>query len=118
MTFVALADVAALNVLFDIHQHAWPPVVSGQKFLSLPSTGVTCKAGVVVEFEQFKADVVAFWYVNFASSQKESVFKVPLLQLFPNFPGPGFDEGLEFAGECVVLKSCNNSVQQFCIIYC
>ena len=68
MTFVALADVAALNILFDIHRHAWPPVVSGQKFLGHPSTRVTCKAGVVVEFEEFKADVVTFGYVNFASS--------------------------------------------------
>ena len=96
MTFVALPSVTALNVLFNIHRHAWPPVVSGQKFLSLPSTRVACKAGVVVEFEQFKADIVAFWYVDFASSQKESVFKVPLLQLFPNFPGPDSMRALNF----------------------
>jgi hypothetical protein len=41
-------DVACLNILTNVSQHLWPPVVPGDKLQGFPASGVACNLGVMV----------------------------------------------------------------------
>jgi hypothetical protein len=71
--FCLTAEVTSLSVESDVTGHLRPPIAPQDQFKGFPLARVPCDMGVMVLFNYVALEVLAFWDINFASEQKESV---------------------------------------------
>ena len=48
--FSAIASVAAFDVFDGKPRKAWPPIVASDQFYGFPLSGMTCRKGIVMQF--------------------------------------------------------------------
>ena len=76
--FVALARVTTKDIFLNECGHVWPPVVALDQFDRAVFAGVSGGGGVVTCLDDFTAEFVVIWYIQFAFLVQQTVKIFPL----------------------------------------
>ena len=76
--FVALTFVTPKDVFLDERGHVWPPVVALDQFDRAVFARVSGGGGVVTCLDDFTAEFVVIWYIQFAFVVQQTVEVFPL----------------------------------------
>ena len=75
---VALTFVTSKDVFLDKRGHVWPPVVALDQFDRAMFARVFGGGGVVTGFDDFTAEFVVVWYIQFAFVVQQTIEIFPL----------------------------------------